>query len=256
MKHSKVLMSSLEGVVPVSNPRRLHLMHWTQPLSAVKVSYLLGKMSSSFTPLGRAASRGGMRLSFSSVAHLFEGDGHGLLSSKGCFELKTRSLFGVEAAWGTSMVRSMSSSSEMMTPAPPTSWSQIVEQTPGYGLTSSSRGVTHPSTSMGGMPGYMAPPPGLIPPDYSIWSMPPQKASLPEGLPGSPWYCPSVGRAAQMRATLDRQAQALWAPAFAGSRVAGSGAEGSSDGAPLVPTTPIFQGSAGNPIPAGSSATE
>ena len=37
-------------------------------------------------------------------------------------------------------------------PAPPTLWSQIVEQTPGYGLTSSSGGVTHPSTSMGGMP--------------------------------------------------------------------------------------------------------
>ena len=71
--------------------------------------------------------------------------------------------------------------------APPMSWSQIVEQTPGYGLTSS-RGVTHLSTSMGGMPGYMAPPPGLTPPDYSIWSMPPWEASLPKGLPGSPRY--------------------------------------------------------------------
>ena len=98
-------------------------------------------------------------------------------------------------------------------PAPPMLWSQIVEQTPGYGLTSSSRGVTHPSTSMGGMPGYVAPPPGLTPPDYSIWSMPPLEASLPEGLPGSPWYSPPIGRATQLRATLDRQAQALWAPA-------------------------------------------
>ena len=96
--------------------------------------------------------------------------------------------------------------------APPTSWSQIVEQTPGYGLTSSSGGVTHPSTSMGGMPGYVVPPPGLTPSDYSIWSMPPLEASLPEGLPGSPWYRPPVGRAAQLRAALDRQAQALWAP--------------------------------------------
>ena len=90
--------------------------------------------------------------------------------------------------------------------APPMLWSQIVEQTPGYGLTSSSGGVTHPSTSMGGMPGYMVPPPGLIPPDYSIWSMPPWEASLPEGLPGSPRYRPPIGRAAQMRAALDRQA--------------------------------------------------
>ena len=64
-------------------------------------------------------------------------------------------------------------------PAPPTSWSQIVEQTPNYGLTSSSGGVTHPSTSMGGMPGYVAPPPGLTPRDYSIWSMPPQEALCP-----------------------------------------------------------------------------
>ena len=52
--------------------------------------------------------------------------------------------------------------------APPMSWSQIVEQTPGYGVTSSSGGVTTPSTSIGGMPGYVAPPPGLTPPDFSI----------------------------------------------------------------------------------------
>ena len=70
--------------------------------------------------------------------------------------------------------------------APPTLWSQFVEQTPGYGVTSSSRGVTTPSTSIGGMPGYVAPPPGLTPPDFSIWSMPPLEASLPKGLPVSP----------------------------------------------------------------------
>ena len=72
--------------------------------------------------------------------------------------------------------------------APPTLWSQIVEQTPGYGLTSSSEGATTPSTSMGGMPGYVAPPSGLTPPDFSIWRMPPQEASLPKGLPASPLY--------------------------------------------------------------------
>ena len=71
--------------------------------------------------------------------------------------------------------------------APPTLWSQIVEQTPGYGLTSSG-GVTTPSTSMGGMPGYVAPPPGLTPADFSIWSMPSQEASLPKGLPVSLQY--------------------------------------------------------------------
>ena len=97
--------------------------------------------------------------------------------------------------------------------APPMSWSQVVEQTQGYGVTSSSGGVTPPRTFMGGMPGYVAPPPGLTPPDYSIWSMPPQEASLPKRLPGSPRYQPPAGRAAHMRAALDRQAQVLWAPA-------------------------------------------
>ena len=70
--------------------------------------------------------------------------------------------------------------------APPVPWSQIVEQTPGYGVTSSSGGVTTPSTSMGGMSGYVAPPSGLTPPDFSIWSMPPLEASLSKGLPVSP----------------------------------------------------------------------
>ena len=112
-------MSSLEGVVPASNPRRLHLTRWTQLLSAVKVSYLLGRMSSFFTPLGRAPSHGGVLFSSSPVACFFEGDVRGLLSSRGHFWLRTGSLFGVEAAWGTSMVRSISSSSEMMTPATP-----------------------------------------------------------------------------------------------------------------------------------------
>ena len=60
--------------------------------------------------------------------------------------------------------------------APPTSWSQIVEQTPGYGVTASSCGVTTLSTSLGGMSEYVAPLPGL-----SIWSMPPLEACLPKG---------------------------------------------------------------------------
>ena len=82
----------------------------------------------------------------------------------------------------------------------PTSWSQIVEQTTGYGVTSSSGGTTL-STSMGDMPGYVAPPPGLTPPDYSIWSMPSLEASLPKELPASPPYHPPIGSATLMRAT-------------------------------------------------------
>ena len=82
-KWSEVSMSFLEGVVPAFNPSRLHLMHSTQSLSEVKVSYLLGRMSSSATPLGRTASRRGMLLSSSSVTHFLGGDECGLLSSKG-----------------------------------------------------------------------------------------------------------------------------------------------------------------------------
>ena len=93
------------------------------------------------------------------------------------------------------------------------SWSQIVQQAQGYGVTSSSRGVTNPSTPMGGMPGYMAPPPGLTPPDFSIWSIPPQEVSPPPGLPVSPLYQPPIGRATSLRAAIDRQAQVLRATA-------------------------------------------
>ena len=45
--------------------------------------------------------------------------------------------------------------------APPMSWSQILEQTPGYGTTSSASGVATLSTSLGGMPRLVPPPPGI-----------------------------------------------------------------------------------------------
>ena len=116
-KWSEVSMSFLEGMVPASNPSRLHLMRWTQLLSEVKVLYLLGRMSSSATPLGRTASRRGVLLSSSSVACFFGGDDCGLLSFKGHFWFQAGSTFGVEAAWGISMGRSVSSSSDMTTAA-------------------------------------------------------------------------------------------------------------------------------------------
>ena len=92
--------------------------------------------------------------------------------------------------------------------APSTLWSQIVQQTQGYGVTSTSRVVTNLSTPMGGMPGYVAPPPGLTPPDFSIWSIPP----LPPGLPASPLHWPPMGRASLLRAAVNQQAQMLWIP--------------------------------------------
>ena len=62
---------------------------------------------------------------------------------------------------------------------PPMSWSQIVEQTPGYGVTASAGGVTTPSTSAAGMSGYVVPPPGLSPPDFPSWSLPPPETPYP-----------------------------------------------------------------------------
>ena len=87
------------------------------------------------------------------------------------------------------------------------SWSQIVQQTQGYGVTSTSRGVSNLSTPMGGMPGYMAPPPGCIPPDFSSWSIPPPEVSPPPGLPASPLHQPPMGRASLL--TLHQRALAL-----------------------------------------------
>ena len=96
MKHSKVSMSFLEGVAPVSNPRILPLTCWTQSWSIVKVSYLFGRRSSSFTPVGRTTSCQGMLFSSSLVAHFLEGDGCRLQSSRCHFQLWTHLLLGVE----------------------------------------------------------------------------------------------------------------------------------------------------------------
>ena len=63
------------------------------------------------------------------------------------------------------------------------------------------------------MPGYVVPPPGLTPPDFSIWSIPPQEVPPPPGLPASPLYQPPMGRATSLRAAIDRQAQAMRAMA-------------------------------------------
>ena len=59
---------------------------------------------------------------------------------------------------------------------PPQSWSQIVEQTQGYGVTASSGGMTTSSTAVAEMSGYVAPPPGLPLPDFSSWRLPPPEA--------------------------------------------------------------------------------
>ena len=81
--------------------------------------------------------------------------------------------------------------------SPPTSWSQIMEQTLEYGMTPSSSGVTTPSTSLGGMSGYVPPQPGI-----SVWNMPPLEDSIPQGPVTIPPYWPPAGRAQQLRAAM------------------------------------------------------
>ena len=68
--------------------------------------------------------------------------------------------------------------------------------------------MTTPSTSAPGMPGYVAPLPGLTPPDFSSWSLPPPEAPLPQGLPTALQGLPGIGRSIQIRATTERHAQA------------------------------------------------
>ena len=71
----------------------------------------------------------------------------------------------------------------------PMTWSHFMKQTPVYGATPSSYGVTALSTSWGGMSGYVLPPPGL-----SIWNMPPlEDASPPEPATIPPYWSPIRG---------------------------------------------------------------
>ena len=71
-----------------------------------------------------------------------------------------------------------------------------MEQTPGYGVTPSSSGVTALSTSPGGMSGYAPPLPGI-----SIWNMPPLEDAIPPGPVTIPPYWPPA-RAGRLRSAM------------------------------------------------------
>ena len=79
--------------------------------------------------------------------------------------------------------------------APPPSWSQVVGELSGCGATASSGGMTAPSTPAAGMTGYLPPPPGLPPIDFSKWRLLPPEA--PPNLPG-------VRRSINLRGTVKR----------------------------------------------------
>ena len=89
--------------------------------------------------------------------------------------------------------------------SPPTSWSRIMEQTLGYGVTTSSTGVTTLTTSLGGMSGYVPPPPGI-----SLWNMPPLEDSIPKGPVTILRYQPPAGRTEQLRAAMSMRGLMPW----------------------------------------------
>ena len=91
---------------------------------------------------------------------------------------------------------------------PPLSWSQVVEESPGYRVTASSGGMTAPTTTAAGMPGYVPPPPGLPLIDFSNWRLPPPEALGSRGLPVAPPSLPGVGRSIRLRGTAKRIAGA------------------------------------------------
>ena len=93
---------------------------------------------------------------------------------------------------------------------PPTSWSQIMEQTLGYGMTASSGGVATPSTSLGGMSRLVPPPPGI-----SIWDPFQWKAPMSQWPATTPPYRPPTGRAKWLKATLNMRGLVPWAPQMA-----------------------------------------
>ena len=76
--------------------------------------------------------------------------------------------------------------------APTETWSQVVEQTPGYGVAASSGGMTATSTTTVGMPGYVVPLLSLTLPDFSNWSLPPPEIPHPGDYPQLHKVCPAL----------------------------------------------------------------
>ena len=93
---------------------------------------------------------------------------------------------------------------------PPMSWSQILEQIPGYGMTASAGGVTMPNTSSRGMSGLV-----LAPPGASIWDPFPWKAPIPPPPGISLPYRPPIGRADWLRTMLGSRGLLPQAPQMA-----------------------------------------
>ena len=79
-------------------------------------------------------------------------------------------------------------------------WSQVVGESPGHGATASPGGLTAPGTPA---MGYLPPPPGLPPIDYSKWRLVPPEA-LVTGVAADPLCFAGVGRSIGLRGTAKR----------------------------------------------------
>ena len=98
---------------------------------------------------------------------------------------------------------------------PTETWSQVVEQIPGYGVAASSGGPTTPSTTTAEM--HVTPPLGLTLPDFSNWSLPPPEIPPSRGLPMAPEGLPGIRRSDMIRNTVGKHNRVqlvvgLWAP--------------------------------------------
>ena len=93
---------------------------------------------------------------------------------------------------------------------PLNSWSQIMEQTPGYRMTASSSGMTTLSTSLGGMSGLVPPPPGIFIWDTFLWEAP-----IPQQPVTTPSYRPPIGRGKWLKAALGMRAPVPQVPQVA-----------------------------------------
>ena len=64
--------------------------------------------------------------------------------------------------------------------------------------------MTSPSTTAAGMSGYVPPPLGLTPIDFSNWGLPPPETPASRGLPTAPPGLPGVGRSIRLRGMAER----------------------------------------------------
>ena len=71
------------------------------------------------------------------------------------------------------------------------------------GATASSGGMTTPGMPAGGMSGYLPPPPGLPPIDFTKWRLPPPEAPAARGAT-APLHLPGVGRSTGLWGTVKR----------------------------------------------------